>query len=281
MTHEMDYPKVSVVLTVLNEERNLQDLLESLAVQSVPNEVLVCDAGSTDRTVAITRRFAENYPQIRLLHAPGRRGATRNAGVRAARGDYVAFVDGDCIANPFWLERLLETTQRQKAPIVAGRTIHLGYWAFVRLGRVELPRRGQDVTVPSSNLLYDRRIFLALDGFDPRFITAEDMDLNFRAVEAGHTITTEEKAVVYHRARDTISGFIEQAFWNGYGRKQLTLKHGGLWQEYSFKRMLENQMTLWGLVRIAAATMGYLLCKIRETKALWRRPMPVSHEVHA
>lgn len=281
MTRQMaDDVTASVILTVLNEEANLQDLLDSLVVQSVPHEVLVCDAGSTDRTVRIAERFAREHGHIRVLSAPGHRGATRNAGVRAARGRYVAFTDGDCIANPFWLEKLVARAETGR-PIVAGRTIHLGYWAFVRLGRVELPHRGQDVTYPSSNLLYDRDVFLRLDGFDPRFITAEDIDLNFRAVESGHRIAHEPDAVVYHRARDTTSGFLRQAFWNGYGRKQLTLKHGGLWSEYSFHRMLEGQMTIWGLLRMASASCGYVICKLQETPRAWRDPQPQSQEATA
>ena len=266
----MQEPVVSVVLTVLNEEKHLRDLLESLVLQSVPHEILVCDAGSRDRTVTIAHEFAAEHPQIRILHERGRRGQTRNAGVRAARGRFIAFIDGDCIANPFWLARLVSSSERTGAPIVAGRTIHLGYWAFVKLGRVELPHKGQDVTHPSSNLLYLRSVFLEIGGFDPRFITAEDIDLNFRAVQSGNRIAHAEDAIVYHRARGTMGGFASQAFWNGYGRKQLTLKHGRLWREYSFRRMLAGQISLWGMIRLGCAVLGYIVCKIRETREGWR-----------
>lgn len=264
----MPGPRVSVVTTVLNEAAHLRELLESLAAQEPPYEVLVVDAGSTDGTVEIAQRFAKEFPDFRVLRHPGSRGASRNHGVQQATGDHVAFIDGDCIANAFWLRNV----RRHAAPdrIVAGRTMLFGYWAFERLERVELRRRGFDITHPSSNLVYPREAFLRLGGFDPRFVTAEDIDLNFRAVEAGLEIRYADDALVYHRARDSVSRFLKQAYWNGYGRKQLTLKHGRLWSEYKFRRMLQGQLSFWGVLRLASAVVGYLNCKLRERPEAWR-----------
>lgn len=263
----MSLPFVSVVLTTLNEGRNIRDLLESLANQQPPYEVLVIDAGSTDQTVPIINEFAAEFPVFRLVSCPGSRGYSRNVGVQQAQGDYIAFIDGDCIANAFWLQKL----RRHAAPhrVVAGRSVPIGYWAF-DLGRVELLRRGQDITYPSSNLLYPRDAFLRIGGFDPRFVTAEDIDLNFRAVETGLEIHYAELAVVYARSRSSINSFFRQAFWNGYGRKQLTLKHGSLWTDYRFTRMLEGQIHFWGMMRLALAVFGYFRCKLRETSTAWK-----------
>lgn len=275
----MSAPKISVVVTVLNEAKHLRDLLESLVVQEGPYEVLVVDAGSRDGTVEIARRFEQEFPGFRLLVHPGSRGESRNAGVAASTGDYVAFIDGDCIANAFWLK----TLRKQAGPdrIVAGRTLQIGYWAFERLERVELRRRGFDITFPSCNLLYPREAFLRLGGFDARFVTAEDIDLNFRAVEEGLGIVHAEDAMVYHRARDSVSGFLRQAYWNGYGRKQLTLKHGRLWHEYSFRRMLSGQLSVWGMARMMGAVMGYVACRLRERKRDWAAAAGVPKAVTA
>lgn len=255
-------PMVSVVITVYNEQKNIRDLLDSLLVQEEPWEVLVVDAESTDRTPEIVQRYAKEHEGIRLITFPGTRGASRNKGVEEARGDVVAFIDGDCIANPFWLRELRKGLR--EADVVSGRTIQIGYWAFENLYRVELHHEGVDVTYPSCNLAYTREGFLDAGGFDDRFHTAEDIDLNYRGVEAGLTFTERPDALVYHRARDSFTAFFKQAYWNGYGRKQLTLKHGGLWSEYSFRRMLRTQLHLWGVLRLAAASLGYLVATLKE-----------------
>jgi glycosyltransferase involved in cell wall biosynthesis len=264
----MNKPLISVIVTVLNEGKHLRDLLESLVVQEGPYEVIVVDAGSTDSSQEIVRRFGQEFPGFRLLVAPGSRGFSRNHGVERAQGEYIAFIDGDCIANAFWLKHLRE--QAAPGKVVAGRSVRIGYWAFERLERVELLRRGYDITFPSSNLLYPRAAFQRLDGFDARFVTAEDIDLNFRAVEAGLAIVEVRDAIVYARARDSVSGFLRQAYWNGYGRKQLTLKHGGLWSEYSLRRMFNGQVNFWPLMRMTSAVVGYLTCLMRENKRQWR-----------
>jgi GT2 family glycosyltransferase len=129
------------------------------------------------------------------------------------------------------------------------------------LERVELFQRGNDVTYPSCNLAYRRSLFVALGGFDPRFITAEDIDLNLRAVERGATIRFAPRAIVQHQMRSTFVRFLLQAFWNGYGRKQLTEKHGSLWGNYRVRRLMSNQKTLISWVRLVAALVGYL-CRV-------------------
>jgi hypothetical protein len=62
---------------------------------------------------------------------------------------------------------------------------------------------------------------------------------------------------MYHRTRGTFFGFIKQAFWNGYGRKQLTMKHGELWSNYDPRKMFGQNLEFWALVRLASALLGY------------------------
>ena len=263
-TDRPPHPFASVVVTVRNEARHIADLLDSLVVQEPPLEVVIVDAASTDGTPDIVRRYADRYGFIRLFEDPGTRGAGRNRGVREAQGDVVAFIDGDCIANPFWLKTLRRALAG--ADVAAGRTIQIGYYAFEALNRVELDHGGYDVTYPSCNLAYWKTTFEKAGGFDEWFHTAEDIDLNYRAVDIGARIAYDAEAIVYHRARDTISKFLKQAYWNGYGRKQLTLKHGNLWGRYSFRKMLRQQASFWGLARLGTASLGYVAAKLKEKR---------------
>ncbi len=251
---------VSVIITVKNEERDMPDLLDSLVIQEKPLEVIVVDAHSEDRTQEIVREYGKDYDFIDLYVRGGTRGQARNFGAKKAEGELLAFIDGDAIANPFWLEEMRKSAEDHD--VVAGKTVQIGYHAFEELERVELVHKGYDVTYPSCNLVYHADLFEKIGGFDPWFMTAEDIDLNLRAVEAGADIGYNEKAIVYHRTRGSFFGFFKQAFWNGFGRKQLTLKHGQLWSNYSPGRMLQHKLSFWYLARMAPALFGYLGCKL-------------------
>jgi glycosyltransferase involved in cell wall biosynthesis len=247
---------ISVVVTVRNEARNIAALLDSLLVQEAPFEVIVVDSHSEDATRDIVRGYEKRNDFGHLYVFGGTRGAGRNFGIRKARGEAVAFIDGDAIANPFWIRELREGLRHYD--IVAGRTIQIGYRPFEELERVELIVEGTDVTYPSSNLAYRKSVLDEIGGFDAWFVTAEDIDLNIRAVRAGHRIGFRADAIVYHRTRDSVYDFLRQALWNGAGRKQLTLKHGALWNRYRPGQMLRQKTTFWSLLRLSIALLGYL-----------------------
>ncbi|HKW43134.1 MAG TPA: glycosyltransferase [Thermoplasmata archaeon] len=247
---------VSVVTTVRDEARNIAALLDSLVIQEPPIEILIVDAGSGDATRDIVRQYEKKYDFVHLYLHGGTRGSGRNFGIAKARGDAIAFIDGDSIANPFWLREMrLALTA---ADIVAGRTIQIGYRPFEDLERVELVVKGVDVTPPSTNLAYRRGVLKEIGGFDEWFVTAEDIDLNLRAVEAGHPITYRAAAIVYHRTRGSYFDFLKQAFWNGAGRKQLTLKHGRVWRSYRPLEMARREANLWSILRLNGALLGYV-----------------------
>src|SRR5438309_10749606 len=247
---------VSVVTTVRNEARNIAALLDSLVVQEPPFEIIVVDSASQDATRDIVRRYERQYESVHLYIYGGTRGAGRNFGIREAKGEAIAFIDGDAIANPFWLKELREGLRH--SDVVAGRTIQIGYRPFEELERVELIVEGTDVTYPSSNLAYRKSVLNEIGGFDRWFVTAEDIDLNIRAVRAGHTIAFRAGAIVYHRTRSSVFDFLRQALWNGAGRKQLTLKHGALWSRYRPLAMLRQKTNFWSLLRLNTALLGYI-----------------------
>jgi glycosyltransferase involved in cell wall biosynthesis len=259
----MDKMKISIVLNLLNESKHIRDLLDSLVIQEGPFDVVVVDAGSWDGTPEIIKNYMGKHPgMIELYHRPGSRGESTNFGIMKAKGDAIATIGGDCIANPFWLKELRKTLQDHD--IAAGKTINIGYHAFEKLERVELYHRGMDISYPSGNMAWRRKVFDEVVGFDPWFVTAEDIDLNFRAVAAGFTLGYNENALVYHRMKESFVKFFKQAFWNGWGRKQLTMKHGRLWSSYKPQRLLETSKSVWAVSRLSFAVLGYVICKFYE-----------------
>ncbi|OGS55794.1 MAG: glycosyl transferase family 2 [Euryarchaeota archaeon RBG_19FT_COMBO_56_21] len=255
--------KISIVLNLLNEAKHIRDLLDSLVIQEGPFEVIVVDAGSWDGTPEVIKKYMEKHPgMIELYHRPGTRGESTNFGILKVKGDAIATIGGDCIANPFWLKELRKTLGQ--FDIAAGKTINIGYHAFEKLERVELYHRGMDISYPSGNMAWRKKVIDDVVGFDPWFVTAEDIDMNFRAVAMGYTLGYNENALVYHRMKESFIKFFKQAFWNGWGRKQLTMKHGRLWSSYKPQRLLETSKSMWALARLSFAVLGYVVCKFYE-----------------
>ncbi|MCI4331617.1 MAG: glycosyltransferase [Thermoplasmata archaeon] len=262
---------ISIVITVKNEGAHLRHLLESLVPQEGPYEVIVVDALSRDDTFDIAQEFAARYPNtFQARQRFGSRGMGRNAGVELARGEFIAFTDGDCFADSHWLSTLRSSLGQDD--VVAGRTVPVGRSQYNMLERVELFQRGSDVTYPSCNLGYRRSLFQDLGGFDPHFITAEDIDLNLRAVERGARIRYEERAIIYHAMRPSFIRFLYQAFWNGYGRKQLTEKHGSLWGNYRIRRLMSGQRSVIAWARLVAALAGYMMRVLTGNRLLNETP---------
>jgi glycosyltransferase involved in cell wall biosynthesis len=99
------HPVVSVVIPVYRSERYVAATLRSVLAQTFTDfEVIVVDDGSPDRSIAICKAFDD--PRIRYVHQSNAGlAAARNAGIRNARGDYIAFIDSDDLWAPEKLER--------------------------------------------------------------------------------------------------------------------------------------------------------------------------------
>ena len=105
---------ISVIVTAYNIEDYISRCLDSLLGQSYDNlEIIVVDDGSSDATGRICDGYAEKNSHIRVVHQPGNLGVAeaRNAGVAAAAGDYIGFVDGDDQAEPSMYEEMLRACE--------------------------------------------------------------------------------------------------------------------------------------------------------------------------
>jgi len=100
-------PRVSVLLPVWNGEAFLEQAMESILRQTLSSfELIVIDDGSTDRTAAIAEEFASRDTRVRVLRRLHERfSGTLNAGIAAARGEYVARMDADDISLPVRLQK--------------------------------------------------------------------------------------------------------------------------------------------------------------------------------
>lgn len=99
---------ISVIMLTYNREKLVSRAIESILRQSLRDfEFIIVDNGSSDRSGEIADAYAQKDARIRVLHRErGNIGAGRNAGLDAARGDYIAFIDDDDWAEPDFLEFL-------------------------------------------------------------------------------------------------------------------------------------------------------------------------------
>lgn len=128
-------PLISGIIIFLNEEKFLQDAIESVFAQTYDNwELLLVDDGSTDGSTAIALQYAQLYPQkVRYLEHEGHlnRGmsATRNLGIRHAKGKYIAFLDADDVWLAAKLEQQVAIMESQpEAAMLYGRTQYWYSW---------------------------------------------------------------------------------------------------------------------------------------------------------
>jgi len=223
-----DPPLVSVVVCAANAAVTLPACLRSLHQLDYPRvELIVVDDGSSDETAAIARRD----DGVRLL-CQSHRGlaAARNAGVRAARGEIVAFTDADCVVERNWLRHLVATMLADGLAVCGGpnhslATTRLGAAAIAAAPGAPAPvllgaRRAEHL--PGCNLAMRRRELLQLGGFDPQFCAAgDDVDICWRAQASGLALGYQPAAVVWHQRRTTLSGYFAQQ--RGYGKAEALL----------------------------------------------------------
>lgn len=111
--------KISVIVPVYQAEKYIEDCVRSILSQTWGDfELILVNDGSPDASGEICNALAEQDDRIRVIHKENGGAATaRNAGLDAARGDYIAFVDGDDLIHPQYLQLMLEMLQKDKADV--------------------------------------------------------------------------------------------------------------------------------------------------------------------
>jgi len=225
-------PDVSIVIVNWNGRQFLDACLDAVAAQQGVNaETILVDNGSTDGSAAYV---SERYPWVRVLALTENRGFAggNNAGVREARGRFVALLNNDTVADPGWLKTLLSaaddsvlTTSRvvymhdRRVIDSAGDGMLRWGGAFKRHhgDTVDAAMESRDVFgVCGAACLVAKRVFEELGGFDEHlFISHEDVDLSYRARLRGYRCRYVADAVVAHHGSSTLGRVSAFAVYHG------------------------------------------------------------------
>jgi len=211
----MTAPVVSVILPTFNRLAYLRPAVDSVLAQTLTDwELIIADDGSDAQTLEYLRSL-QDPPRIRVLELPhsGNPSAVRNAALRMATGEYVAFLDSDDVWMPTKLQRQLESLrQHPDCP--------WGYTGYIRIdasGQVRsyprtharVPHKGAifkellefEADVPTPAVLVERRIVERLGGFDEQQWVHEDYDLWLR-IALEHPIDLIDEPLIALRTHE-------------------------------------------------------------------------------
>ncbi len=230
------WPAVSVVVPVRNAAVRIGACLEALLRLDYPGpapQLLVVDNGSTDGTAAVLSRFAGRIACL----TERRRGASaaRNAGIRAAAHDWIAFTDADCVPRPDWLRELMAAALRgPRAGLVGGRILALeptndiGRFAASLLDQRQAILVDRPPYVITANLLARRADLLRFGLFDPAYLRGQDTELAWRAhFRHAATFAYAQAAVVEHANVSSLAGLWHKGLQHGHGSARLWRDYGG------------------------------------------------------
>ncbi len=243
---------ISHVVTTCNQAASVVRCVQSIiASEEGPFEVIVAENRPAHSTVRDALRSA--FPgdeRIRSLDAPiPGLSRARNAGLRAACGEIVAFTDDDIVVDPLWSGSLRKAFARlpdtscvtgpilpaeleTSAQVLMERFATAGNGFVRRVYSLDRPPESQEQPLlpygaghfgSGGNAAFRRDALLALDGFDPALGTGtaarggEDLDVFIRLLLAGQTLLYEPSAIVWHPHPDTMELLSREVFDRGVG----------------------------------------------------------------
>jgi GT2 family glycosyltransferase len=221
-------------MAVKNGEQTLAEALTALADQHYDGwwELVVVDAGSTDRTIEIAESFTARFPRVTILGSdmPAVAAVAHNRGVRACSGEVIVFVDADDVVGADYLESM-------------GRAlaVHPLVGAMMDIGRLNPPadvKRRRPLQTDLIEVFCDyrpavigatmgvqRSAFEQVGGFDETLATQQDLDLSWRLFDAGYPPATAPAAVLHYRYRSELAEIFRQHYNYGWGEVQLYAKY--------------------------------------------------------
>lgn len=283
---------VSIVIPAYNCAAHVERLLASLFAQTYPREryeILLVDDGSSDDTAAIARRTLAQWPGAgRVLQKPnGGPASARNAGVRASTADVIAFIDADCVADPDWLESIVQSLTADAAGVGGPlRNIAPPGWVTGYLDACQFYRqRARNGVVDyllTANVAFRREALTQVGGFiEQRGVWAEDADLSFRLKQEGYALLLAPGGAVTHfGAPGSVGGLCRELYRYGFGAAVLSrnwrngrtpatefIRHGGavalaplLALRLRGKVGLARALSFWPLIALEHLSFCWGLC---------------------
>ncbi len=209
--------KISVILTVKNEEKGLEFLMNSLIAQSLkPAEIVVVDGGSTDNTLKNLKKWKTKFKkekiELQIIKEKGNIAHGRNTAIKKAKYQTIASIDGGCIAGVNWLRNMAE----KKADVVAGNFLPLATTMSEKIQAVFV-KRSTSKNPSSRSIMFKKKCWKKVGGYPENLYTGEDTLFNARMEQAGFTFKKADDAIVYWKMRSSLKKWFKQYYLYGFG----------------------------------------------------------------
>lgn len=232
--------RFSVVIPFYNESRKLPSLISSLVNQDFDKdsyEIVLVDNLSTDDSCSTAMKALSGFPHAKLVTCDDYRSsyAARNVGWRAAKGEYIVFIDADCVADKCLLKnysQCINSFDHGNVGVYAGAILAYSRDNPSNVERYSADRRflNQDSAVKgwayrpfaqTANAMFPRSVLDVVGGFNPRITSGGDGELCWRIFDAtGRRLEYAKDAVVFHWHREDIGDLFAQFEKYGVGRFQ-------------------------------------------------------------
>jgi succinoglycan biosynthesis protein ExoA len=233
---------VSIIVPCRNEKDYIEDCVRSILAQEPPPggfEVIVADGMSDDGTRNILDRIAEKDQRLRIVDNPGRITPWGlNAGIRQARGRYIAIMGAHAEYAPDYVRTCIELLDDHPevccsgGPIISrgrgvfGRAVAAAMSHLVGVGNAK--HRFPDYEGYAEGAcfpIFREEIFDKVGLYDENLVRNQDDELNYRVVRSGGKIYISPRAQCSYYVREAPSQLFRQYFQYGYWRVAVLRKH--------------------------------------------------------
>ena len=235
-------PGVSVILPILNEERDLSECISAILQQKYDGklEVILALGPSTDMTNQIAKSLAQSDSRINLVDNPtGKTAAALNLAIAAASFEIICRIDGHAEISDSYIKTAVEIMNQTGAVNVGGLMNAAAAGGFqsvvaramrsrIGVGASKFHTGGEAGAADTVYLgTFKKSAILQAGGFDEKYIRAQDWELNHRLRLNGGVIWFDPRLVVTYRPRDTFGKLAKQYFEYGRWRRAVSRKHQG------------------------------------------------------
>lgn len=233
---------VSIIIPCRNEEKYIEECLDSFVNQSYPKEgfeVFVCDGMSTDNTRELVKKYEEKYGNIKLVDNPGLSAPKgMNEGIKKSKADIVIIFGAHAYADKDFIKYNVEALKNKEVgcaggPIETiseddkGTAIALAMSSPFGVGNA-LFRYAQEETFVDTVAFgaYRKEVLDKIGYFDEELVRNQDDELNFRVVKGGYKVLLTPKVKSWYYSRSSLKKLWKQYYQYGFWKVRVMQKHG-------------------------------------------------------